>query len=82
LCSLDYYAWWSVFRRLRKKHQHMSVKKLKAMYPSSPEPGVRSGQWHHRGVTLFVAGRTKVEPYRLAWAHPPLFAIHHGEPGA
>ncbi len=81
-CSLDYYAWWSVFRWLRKKHQHMPVKKLKAMYPPSPERGMRSGQWHHRGVTLFVAGLTRVERYRLAWARPPLFAIHHGEPGA
>jgi hypothetical protein len=60
----------------------MSVKDLKATYPPSPERGTRSGQWHHLGVTLFVAGRTKVEPFRLAWARPPLFAIHHGEPGA
>jgi RNA-directed DNA polymerase len=81
-CSLDYYAWWSVFRWLRKKHQHTSAKELKAKYPPSPEPGMRSGQWHHHGVTLFVAGLTKVEPYHLAWARPPLFAIHRGEPGA
>ncbi len=81
-CSLDYYAWWTVFRWLRKKHPHASVKALKALYPPSKEPGTRRGQWHHRGVTLFVSGLTKVEPYRLAWARPPLFAIHHGEPGA
>jgi hypothetical protein len=55
---------------------------LKAIYPPSPERGMRRGQWHHRGVTLFVAGLTKVEPYRLAWARPPRYAIHHGEPGA
>ena len=81
-CSLDYYAWWSVFRWLRKKHMHVPVKKLKAMYPPSKEPGTRRGQWHHRGVTLFVSGLTRVEPYRLSSARPPLFAIHHGEPGA
>jgi RNA-directed DNA polymerase len=81
-CSLDYYAWWSVFRWLRKKHVRVSMKKLKAIYPPSPERGMRRGQWHHRGVTLFVAGLTKVEPYRLAWARPPRYAIHHGEPGA
>lgn len=81
-CSLDYYAWWSVFRWLRKKHQHASVKALKALYPPSKERGVRRGQWHHRGVTLFVTGRTRVGPYRLASARRPLFAIHHGEPGA
>ena len=81
-CSLDYYAWWSVFRWLRNKHQHVSVKALKAIYPSSKEPGVRRGQWHHQGVTLFVAGRTPVGPYRLASARPPLFAMHHAEPGA
>ena len=80
--SLDYYAWWTVFRWLRKKHQHTSVKRLKALYPPSKEPGTRRGQWHHDGVTLFVTGRTKVEPYRLAWARPPHYAIHHGEPGA
>jgi hypothetical protein len=51
-------------------------------YPPSPEPGMRSGQWHHHGVTLFVAGLVTVEPYHLAWSRPPLFAIHHGEPGA
>jgi len=81
-CSLDYYTWWTVFRWLRKKHQHTSVKRLKALYPPSMEPGTRRGQWHHRGVTLFVAGSTPVGRYRLAWARPPLFATHHGEPGA
>jgi len=81
-CSLDYYAWWCVFRWLRKKHQHTSVKALKAIYPASKQPGVRRGQWHHQGITLFVAARTPVGPYRLAAARPPLFAIHHGEPGA
>jgi RNA-directed DNA polymerase len=81
-CSLDYYAWWTVFRWLRKKHQHAPVKALKALYPPSKERGARRGQWHHRGVTLFVTGRTRVGPYRLASARRPLFAIHHGEPGA
>jgi RNA-directed DNA polymerase len=82
LCSLDYYAWWTVFRWLRKKHQRAPVKTLKALYQTSKEPGVRRGQWHHRGVTLFVSGRTRVGPYRLASARRPLFAIHQGEPGA
>jgi RNA-directed DNA polymerase len=81
-CSADYYAWWTVFRWLRKKHQHTSVKALKSLYPPSKERGTRKGQWHHQGVTLFVSGRTKVGPYRFAWARPPLFAIHQGEPGA
>jgi RNA-directed DNA polymerase len=81
-CSLDYYAWWTVFRWLRKKHQHAPVKALKAMYPPSKERGIRRGQWHHRGVTLFVTGRTRVGPYRLASARRPLFASHQGEPGA
>ena len=81
-CSLDYYAWWTVFRWLRKKHQHAPVKALKALYPPSKKRGTRRGQWHHRGVTLFVSGLTKVEPYRFAWARPPPFAIRHGEPGA
>jgi group II intron reverse transcriptase/maturase len=82
MCSIDSYAWWTVFCWLRKKHPHTSVKRLKALYPPSKEPGTRRGQWHHQGVTLFVTGRTRVEPYRLAWARPPLFAVHHGEPGA
>jgi group II intron reverse transcriptase/maturase len=80
--SVDYYAWWTVFRWLRKKHYSAPVKALKALYPPSKERGVRGGQWHHRGVTLFVTARTRVEPYRLASARRPLFAIHHGEPGA
>jgi group II intron reverse transcriptase/maturase len=82
LCSLDYYAWWTVFRWLRKKHQQAPVKALKALYPPSKERGIRRGQWHHHGVTLFVAGKTRVGPYRLASARRPLFATHHGEPGA
>ncbi|WP_187345758.1 group II intron maturase-specific domain-containing protein [Sorangium cellulosum] len=81
-CSVDNYAWWTVCRWLRKKHQHAPVKRLKALYPPSKERGTRRGQWHHRGVTLFVTGRTRVGPYRLASARRPLFAIHHGEPGA
>ncbi len=81
-CSVDYYAWWCVFRWIRKKHQHVSIRALKAMYPPSKERGVRRGQWHHEGVTLFVTGRVPVGPYRLADASRPLFAIHHGEPGA
>ena len=64
--SLDHYAWWGVFRWPRRKHQHTSVKRLKALCPPSKEPGTRRGQRHHQGVTLFVAGRTQVEPYRLA----------------
>lgn len=80
-CSLDYYAWWTVFRWLRKKHQHAPVKTLRALYQST-QRGIRRGQWHHRGVTLFITGRTRVGPYRLASARPPLFAIHHGEPDA
>ncbi len=81
-CSVDYYAWWSVFRWLRKKHQHTSMKRLKALYPPPKGGGIRSGQWHHQGITLFIAGLTKVGPYRLAWARPPLYVNHHGEPGA
>lgn len=80
-CSLDYYAWSTVYRWLRKKHQHAPVKTLRALYQSKGR-GIRRGQWHHRGVTLFIAGRIPVEPYRLAWARRPLFAIHQGEPGA
>jgi len=80
--SLDYYAWWTVFHWLRKKHQGVSVKRLKALYPSSQERGARRGQWHHQGVTLFITAKTRVGPYRLASARWPLFAIHHGEPGA
>jgi group II intron reverse transcriptase/maturase len=80
-CSLDYYAWWTVFRWLRKKHQHAPVKTLQALYRPK-ERGIRRGQWHHRGVTLAITGRVRVGPYRLASARRPLFAIHHGEPGA
>jgi len=81
-CSVDYYAWWTVFRWLRKKHQHASVKALKTLYPPSPERGVRRGQWHHLGVTLAVVGKVPVGPYRRASARRPLFTIQHGEPGA
>jgi RNA-directed DNA polymerase len=80
--SLDYYAWWTVFRWLRKKHPHMSVKALKALYPPSKEPRARRGQWHHNGVSLFITARTRVGPYRQASARRPHFASHHGEPGA
>jgi len=80
--SIDYYAWWCVFRWLRKKHPSASVRALKALYPPPKKRGTHSGQWHDRGVTLYVTGRTRVGRYRLAWARPPPFAIRHGEPGA
>jgi hypothetical protein len=80
--SVDYYAWWTVFRWLRKKHKGAPVKALKALYPPPKERGMRRGQWHHRGVTLYITGKIRVGPYRLASARRPLFAIHHGEPGA
>jgi RNA-directed DNA polymerase len=79
--SLDYYAWWTVFRWLRKKHQHAPVKTLRQLYQSK-DPEIRRGQWHHRGVTLFISAKTRVGPYPRASARRPLFAIHHGEPGA
>jgi hypothetical protein len=80
--SVDYYAWWSVLRWLRKKHLRTSMKRLKALYPPPKGRRTRSCQWHHRGVSLFIAGHTKVGPYRLASARPPLYVSHHGEPGA
>jgi RNA-directed DNA polymerase len=80
--SVDYYAWWTVFRWLRKKHPHVPMKTLKAIYPPSKQRGIRRGQWHDRGVTLFVTAKTRVGPYRLASASRSPFAIHHGEPGA
>jgi group II intron reverse transcriptase/maturase len=79
--SLDFYAWWTVYHWLRKKHQRAPAKTLRALYQSK-KPGMRRGQWHHDGVTLFITARTKVGRYRLAWSRPPLFARHHGEPGA
>ncbi len=79
--SLDYYAWWTVFRWLRKKHQGAPVKTLKRLYQSKAR-GIRRGQWHHRGVTLFISAKTRVGPYRRTSARQPHFAIHHGEPGA
>lgn len=79
--SLDHYVWWTVFRWLRKKHQGAAVRTLRALYQPN-KPGMRRGQWHHDGVTLFITARTQVGRYRLAWARPPLFARDHGEPGA
>jgi hypothetical protein len=80
--AIDYYAWWTVFRWLRKKHPHVPVYALKARYSLPKKPGVRSMQWHDGGVTLFITARIPVAPYRFAWARPPSFAVHHGEPGA
>ena len=80
--SIDYYAWWCVFRWLRKKHQQVPVRTLRALYQLPQKSAVRSGQWHHRGVTLFITARTPVGPFSLANPRPPLYALHHGEPGA
>ena len=61
-CSLDYYAWWTVFRWLRKKHQHAPVKALKAMYPPSKERGIAPGtvapSWGHAVRHRADPGRT------------------------
>jgi RNA-directed DNA polymerase len=82
LCSIDHYSWWSVYRWVCKKHPKVSVKRIRSLYPIPRNQGIRRKQWHHDGVTLFVAGKTPVGPFRRISIRPPLFAIHHGEPGA
>lgn len=82
LHGLDNYVWWTIYRWLRKKHRGASARSLKARYGLTQKTGARTTKWHDGSTVLVEMSRVTVEPYRLAWARPPHFAIHHGEPGA
>jgi RNA-directed DNA polymerase len=71
LAYVDYFAWWRVFRWLRKKHPKRTWRYLKVRYCD--------GRWriNEGGVELFRPSRVKVERYRhrgtrilLPWMEP------------
>jgi RNA-directed DNA polymerase len=71
LAYVDHFAWWRVFRWLRKKHPKRTWKYLKGRYCG--------GRWtlQEGGVELFRPSRVKVERYRyrgarilLPWMDP------------
>lgn len=71
LAYVDYYAWWRVFRWLRKKHPARTWRYLRTRYCG--------GRWciQDGGVELFRPSRVKVERYRfrgsrilLPWMEP------------
>lgn len=71
LAYVDHFAWWRVFRWLRKKHPKRTWKYLKGRYCG--------GRWtlQEGGIELFRPSRVKVERYRyrgarilLPWMEP------------
>lgn len=71
LAYVDHFAWWRVFRWLRKKHSGRTVKYLRARYCA--------GRWDFQddGVACFRPSKVKVERYRyrgtrilLPWMRP------------
>jgi RNA-directed DNA polymerase len=58
LAYVDHFAWWRVFRWLRKKHPQRSVKYLRRRYTG--------GRWQiqEEDVELFRPSRVRVERYR------------------
>jgi RNA-directed DNA polymerase len=71
LAYVDHFAWWRVFRWLRKKHPKRTYRYLRSRYCS--------GRWwiNDDGVELFRPAKVKVERYRyrgvrilLPWMEP------------
>src|SRR5262249_18567247 len=81
LKSLDHYVWWTIYRWLRKKHHRAPARALQARY-CLPRKAALWTPWHDGSVVMTEMARVGVQPYRLAWERPPVYAIHHGEPGA
>ena len=68
--SLDHYVWWTVLRWLRKKHDHVAVRRITAMY----RRGRTSGIWEQGETCLFKMTSVPVEQFKLGWLKPPDFA--------
>ena len=71
--ALDHYVWWSIFRWLRKKHDRVGVKRLKARYGWG-YPGKRSLKWRDGDVVPFECAHVTVERFKLGWMRPSAFA--------
>ena len=76
LAYVDNFAWWRVFRWLRKKHPTRNIRYLQRRYCG--------GRWwiHEDGVELFRPSKVRVERYRyrgtrilLAWMEPTEFGV-------
>ncbi len=68
--SIARYAWWTIFRWLKKRHQRVAVRRLFAMY-DRPRPH----RWQDGAVACFRLDSLRVEQYRLGWMRPPNFAL-------
>ncbi len=79
--SIDHYVHWTIYRWLRKKHPHTTIRELLARY-GRRKPGRRSMHWEEGGIYPFQLVRARVQYFKLGWLKPPAFAITDGEPGA
>src|SRR5262249_44053665 len=70
--SLDHYAWWTIFRWLRKKHNRISGRVL-AVRDGCRRPSRRSVRWCPVPVKVFEAGSVPVRPFKLGGLRPPDF---------
>ncbi|MCP4006752.1 MAG: group II intron reverse transcriptase/maturase, partial [bacterium] len=79
---LDHYVWWTIFRWLKKKHPHTSVKRLCALY-GWRKPGGRTLRWRGGSTHRFEMATVRVGSFRPWWSITPAFAKDiYGEPGA
>jgi group II intron reverse transcriptase/maturase len=71
--ALDHYVWWTILRWVKKKHDRVSMKVLKARY-GWRKPGGRQLRWRDGDVIPIEMSRTRVRPFSLAQLRPPAFA--------
>lgn len=72
--AIDYYIRWSIYRWLKKKHQHAGRNAIFSRY-GWRQPGACAPPWRAGSTTLYVMARTRTGRFRLAWICPPDFAL-------
>lgn len=71
--ALDHYVWWAILRWLKKKHNRVSMKALRARY-GWRKPAGRTLRWRDGGVTPYEAALVHVERFWLGSLKRPDFA--------
>jgi group II intron reverse transcriptase/maturase len=79
--GLDFYAWRTIMRWLRKKHRRANWAAIARRYGRR---GPRGGLlWQDEAIQPFRMAYRRVQPFRLCWLKTPGFASStHGEPDA
>jgi hypothetical protein len=68
----DHYAWWTIYRWLRKKHPKTRMREIYKRY-GWRKPRGRMIRWCDGSTRWVMQSPTRVRPFRLAWQKPPSF---------